>query len=557
MSKEQFFTPFKTSVKEIELPEKFTFPFFYEPHLLAEIASKELQQSIENDIEWNHNFGLDDKEADKGKMFGVLVVQNGNNELGYLRAYSGKLTGMERPKGFVPHVYNLPEGDNFYAQGMRGINTITTELTSAQNSEVYLLKLAVLKRANEEAELEIKAFKSANLKAKKKRKLEREQAEHLSQAEKESLEETLVKQSLQQKYRLRVLKHSWKQALDYLQTDFEKLEKVVQDLKGKRSAASAKLQRQIFDEYKFLNAEGNWKSLHSIFKETELDLPPAGAGECAAPKLLQAAYEGGFKPVALAEFWWGESPTMEIKKHKHFYPACRRKCKPILGHMLKGLSVEANPLLVNYGEGKQLEKVYEDAYMLVVNKPEGLLSVPGKTIQDSVFHRMQTEYSDATGPITVHRLDQDTSGLMLIAKTKEAHKDLQQQFLDKTIKKRYIALLDGEISEKEGIIDLPLRVDINDRPKQMVCHESGKRSITRFKVIEVINSVTRIQLNPITGRSHQLRMHCAHKEGLNTAIVGDNLYGRKGTRLHLHAEFIEFIHPVTKKKMKFSATANF
>jgi len=170
---------------------------------------------------------------------------------------------------------------------------------------------------------------------------------------------------------------------------------------------------------------------------------------------------------------------------------------------------------------------------------------------------MQTEYPEATGPITVHRLDQDTSGLMLIAKTKDAHKDLQQQFLDKTIKKRYIALLDGEISEKEGIIDLPLRVDINDRPKQMVCHESGKRSITRFKVIEVINSVTRIQLNPITGRSHQLRMHCAHKEGLNTAIVGDNLYGKKGTRLHLHAEFIEFIHPELKKKMKFSVTANF
>ncbi len=557
MSKEQFFTPFKTSVKEISLPEEFTFPFFYEPHPLAEIASKELQEHIENDIEWTHNFGLDENETDKGKMFGVLVVQDEDGELGYLSAYSGKLTGMERPEGFVSHVYNLPEGDNFYEQGMRGINKITAELTSAQNSEAYSLKLSVLKRVKEEAELEIKAFKSANLKAKKQRKSERERAEHLSITEKESLEEGLVKQSLQQKYRLRVLKQSWKQALEYLQTDFEKLENKVQGLKEKRSVASAKLQRQIFDEYKFLNAEGNWKSLHSIFKETELDLPPAGAGECAAPKLLQAAYEGSLKPIALAEFWWGESPTMEIKKHKHFYPACRRKCKPILGHMLEGLPVESNPLLVNYGEGKQLEKVYEDAHMLVVNKPEGLLSVPGKTIQDSVYHRMQTEYPDATGPITVHRLDQDTSGLMLIAKTKEAHKNLQQQFLDKTIKKRYIALLDGEISEKEGIIDLPLRVDINDRPKQMVCYENGKCSITRFKVIAMLNGVTRIQLNPITGRSHQLRMHCAHKEGLNTAIVGDNLYGKKGTRLHLHAEFIQFIHPATKKKMKFSAKANF
>ena len=381
MSKEQFFTPFKTSVKGLALPELFTFPFFYEPHKLAEIASKELQQRIENEIEWSHNFGLDSKEVDKGKMFGVLVVQNSSGDLGYLSAYSGKLTGMERPYGFVPHVYNLPEGDNFYEQDMRGINSIATELQALQNSEKYLLKLDALSKAKSDAEVEIKVFKSANLRAKKERKELREKASGLTSEKKETLEATLVKQSLQQKYRLRVLKQSWKQALDFLQSEFELLDSPVQDLKEKRSQASSNLQRKIFDEYMFLNAKGSWKSLHSIFRETDLELPPAGAGECAAPKLMQAAYEGDLKPIALAEFWWGESPVMEIKKHKQFYPACRRKCKPILGHMLEGLTVEPNPLLVNYGKGKQLEKVYEDDQMLVVNKPEGLLSVPGKDIE--------------------------------------------------------------------------------------------------------------------------------------------------------------------------------
>lgn len=539
------------------MPEQFTFPFFYEPHPLSEIAAKELQDRIENEIEWKHNFGLDDNSADKGKMFGVLVAQNNDGKLGYLSAYSGKLTGMERPNGFVPHAYNLPEGDNFYEQGMRDINAITTELTALLHSEMYLLKKKVLEKAKREASSEISEFKSANFKAKNERKEERRNSSDLSAYEKDALEGKLVKQSLQQKYRLRVLKQSWKQALGYLEDDFNSIHQQVADLKEKRAKASAALQRQIFDEYKFLNAEGNWKSLHFIFKETELDLPPAGAGECAAPKLLQAAYAGGFKPIALAEFWWGESPVMEIKKHKQFYPACRRKCKPILGHMLMGLNVEANPLLVNYGEGKQLEKIYEDDFMLVVNKPEGLLSVPGKDIRDSVYQRIISEYPNVTGPVMVHRLDQDTSGLILIAKTKDAHKALQKQFLDKRIKKRYIALLDGVLEKLEGVIDLPLRVDINDRPKQVVCFEHGKRSITQYKVLSSKDNRTRIQLNPITGRSHQLRMHCAHRKGLNTAILGDNLYGKKDKRLHLHAEFIQFVHPETGKKMKFSAPANF
>ena len=225
--------------------------------------------------------------------------------------------------------------------------------------------------------------------------------------------------------------------------------------------------------------------------------------------------------------------------------------------MLNGLNVEANPLLVNYGKGKQLEKIYEDDFMLVVNKPPGLLSVPGKDIQDSVYQRIVSEYPNATGPIMVHRLDQDTSGLMLIAKTKAIHKALQQQFLDKRIKKRYVALLDGELENTEGVIDLPLRVDINDRPKQVVCFEHGKRSITQYKVVSKKDGLTRIQLNPITGRSHQLRMHCAHRKGLHTPILGDNLYGKKDKRLHLHAEFIQFVHPETKMKMKFLAPAEF
>ena len=259
----------------------------------------------------------------------------------------------------------------------------------------------------------------------------------------------------------------------------------------------------------------------------------------------------------MAEFWWGKSPNSEIRKHKNFYPACQGRCKPILTHMLEGIEMEENPMLENSSNEKDIKIIFEDDAIVVLNKPAELLSVPGKEINDSVLVRVKNLYPNATGPLIVHRLDMSTSGIMLFTKTKKANKILQNQFIERTIKKRYVALLDGIIKENEGEINLPLRVDLDDRPRQLVCDIYGKPAKTKWKVIDRKNNTTRIHFYPITGRTHQLRVHASHSLGLNTPIMGDDLYGKKSNRLHLHAEFIEFTHPITKKKTSFTVDSNF
>ena len=259
----------------------------------------------------------------------------------------------------------------------------------------------------------------------------------------------------------------------------------------------------------------------------------------------------------MAEFWWGESPKSSIRKHGLFYPACYGKCQPILGHMLKGMKIDENPLLKNPAADKTIETIYEDDDLLLINKPAEFLSVPGKIIKDSVELRMQMQYPKSTGPLLVHRLDMSTSGIMLIAKTKKAHKYLQKQFINRNIKKRYVALLDGDLKYDKGEINLPLRLDIDDRPRQLVCEEHGKPARTKWKVIKRNQTTTKVYFYPITGRTHQLRVHAAHKNGLNSPILGDDLYGEKSNRLHLHAESIEFEHPTTKKRISFKCAAPF
>jgi tRNA pseudouridine32 synthase/23S rRNA pseudouridine746 synthase len=306
----------------------------------------------------------------------------------------------------------------------------------------------------------------------------------------------------------------------------------------------------------FLNKDGKKKSLHAIFNDTVFGKPPAAAGECATPKLLQYAFLNGYKPLAMAEFWWGAPPKSEIRKHKQFYPACTGKCKPILSHMLEGMPIDENPLLKNPGEGKELKIVYEDDSLVVVDKPADLLSVPGIDIQDSVYTRLQYAFGDVE-PLIIHRLDMATSGLLVVAKTKEAHKDIQKQFLKRTVNKRYTALLSKVIDNEEGEIKLPLRGDLDDRPRQMVCFEFGKKAITNWKVIERNESTTKVHFWPLTGRTHQLRIHAAHELGLNAPIVGDDLYGTTANRLHLHAAYLEFVHPETRETVKFEVAEEF
>lgn len=335
-------------------------------------------------------------------------------------------------------------------------------------------------------------------------------------------------------------------------------QEIIEALKEERKQRSIALQQWIFEQFRLRNARGEEQDIYSIFTQTAHRNPPAGTGECAAPKLLQYAYLNNLQPLAMAEFWWGDSPKGEIRRHGHYYPACRHKCEPILNFMLQGLELEPNPLLTSNTDATQLETVYEDDYLLVVNKPAGMLSVPGKTGQASVLTLLQERYPDATGPILVHRLDMATSGLLLASKDKDTHALLQKQFEGRTVKKRYIALLEGiPQAEPKGFIRLPLRPDFDNRPLQMVCYEYGKPAVTRYEIMDTENDRTRMAFYPETGRTHQLRVHAAHPEGLNCPIVGDPLYGQPADRLYLHAERLEFRHPVTGQRLQIQKEAPF
>ena len=318
---------------------------------------------------------------------------------------------------------------------------------------------------------------------------------------------------------------------------------------------SQDLQLWLFHQYRFLNARGETKDLVEVWQDyhssprirQKFPLPPGGTGDCCAPKLLQYAYQHHLKPVCMAEFWWGESPKSEIRHHEQFYPACRGKCKPVLTWMLQGLDVDPNPEEAGFPHLTP-EIVYEDEVIAVLNKPAGMLSAPGKTDDYSVATWAQERWSNA---MIVHRLDMGTSGLIIVAKTKEAYLALQEQFVKRTVKKRYIALLEGTVKESKGRITLPLRFDPVNRPRQIVDYKKGKSAVTEYEVLETIGSKTLIALSPHTGRTHQLRMHCAHPDGLGCPIVGDELYGQKAERLCLHCDQITFAHPMTGERMHF------
>ncbi len=551
------FTPFKKSIDAYSLPETFNFPFYYDPHPLCILAAEELQQHLETQTDWEHNFGLKPEKEGMviGKMFGVLIVQDDTGKLGYLAAFSGKLAEENHHPGFVPPVFDLLIKDSFFLQGSTVLNAINAQISKLEAAPDFLACKSFLEKEKELCKTEIETHKQAVKDGKAARKQQRAEAkENMSPEAYLALSERLDLESKNTSIALKRLNLSWKNRIADAHQKLAVFSDEIALLKNERKTKSAALQQKIFDQYTFLNQAGDTKSLTDIFQEIA---PPAGAGECAAPKLLQYAFLHKMKPVAMAEFWWGQSPKSEIRKHQYFYPACNGKCKPILAHMLKGLNVDENPMLTNPAIGKEITVVFEDDHLVVVNKPAEFLSVPGKTIHDSVASRMRVKYPKATGPLIVHRLDMSTSGLILIAKSLEVHKLLQKQFIERTIKKRYVAVLDGLISEDEGIINLPLRVDLDDRPRQLVCYEHGKSAQTKWKVIHRANQQTKIHFFPITGRTHQLRVHAAHSLGLNCPIVGDDLYGRKGKRLLLHAESISFVHPKSKESMTVSLEAAF
>ena len=553
------FQLFKTAISEIELPEKFTFPFYYTPHVLAEIATKEVQTYLESQTDFTHNFGLNTKVTENaiGKMFGVLVVKNNANQLGYLTGFSGKLEDESCPEIFVPPVFDLRTKNSFYKKGEEEINIINAKLTALKSNETYLFLKRVVKRASKKIEDDLALQRKKMVISKKERKLRKREAGKILTAEAlEKLSQKLEQESFNDQFFYKELVAYYIQKEAENRRELDAFEKQIAALKKARKEASALLQKTLFEKFQFLNQQKETKALIDIFNNPAIK-PPAGAGECAAPKLLQFAFKNDLTPVCMGEFWWGISPNSAIRKHKNFYPACQGRCKPILNHMLDGIAMDENLLIQEISKDKTLATIYEDDVMLVIHKPAEFLSVPGKEITDAVYTRIKEKYPNATGPLIVHRLDMSTSGILLLTKTKEANKHLQNQFIKRTIQKRYVALLDGDLTEDKGKITLPLRVDLDDRPKQLVCFEHGKNAETRWEVIQRENGKTRVYFYPITGRTHQLRVHAAHKNGLNAPIIGDDLYGKKQDRLHLHAEFIAFIHPTTNEKMSFRVAPAF
>lgn len=437
---------------DILAPERFTYPFCYEPHPLCVMAAKEVQAYIGSRAEIR-------EDADKGKMFGVLVVKMDDGRglmeeepaYGFLAAYSGLLAGRNDWDYFVPPVYDAQQPDGHFKTTEREISSLSrTSSTSSQSK-----------------------------------------------------------------------------------------------------AMSQELQTWLFHQYQLLNARGETKDLVDIWQsyysrprlQQKFPLPPGGTGDCCAPKLLQYAYQQGLKPVCMAEFWWGATTKEEIRQHLNYYPACRGKCKPILTWMLEGLEVDPNPELAGFAH-LELKTVYEDDAIVVVDKPSGMLSMPGRIEEYSVETVMRQRYPDA---VIAHRLDMGTSGLLIVAKTLEAYHPLQEQFIKHQVKKKYVAKLEGRGKKEEvrGTVSLPLRPDPMNRPRQMVDMEHGKRAVTDYEFL----SDDFVALYPQTGRTHQLRIHCAHPDGLGRPIVGDELYGTKGERLMLHASEIWFRHPLTGQEL--------
>ena len=527
----------------VELPQQFTCPYCYEPHPLALLAVERVQQYVATRGDWADELGA-------GKMLGVLVAKDETDRLGFLAAFSGNLAGSVHHDFFVPPVYDLLDPQGEFKRGEAEITAINHEVERLEQSPELAALLKRKAAARQSMAEETAAFKAMMAE----HKLSRDQRRQDPDVTPAELEE-LLNQSRFEKAELKRIRQRHDEKLREISEEISAFYQRIEALKARRKAMSEALQERIFRLFVVSNACGERRDLVEVFSPLGT-LPPAGAGECCAPRLLNYAYNHGLQPVCMAEFWHGASPVGEVRHQGHFYPACRSKCKPILDFMLQGLDVENNPMETATA-ATDLNVVYDDLWLTVLNKPSGMLSVPGKQLEDSLQTRYQEAFPEAVGPIVVHRLDQETSGLVMFAKDKATHKALQQQFEDHTIKKRYIALLDGIVTKDEGIINLPLIPDIEDRPRQRVDFADGKPAVTRYRVLERKDGRTRIALEPLTGRTHQLRVHCSHPLGLNCPIVGDRLYGRAADRLMLHAARITFTHPATGKPITVESPPDF
>ena len=583
-------------------PRQFTYPFCYDVDPLAEAASEELQHYIATT-------GLMSAEKGCGKMFGVLVVEykdeEGALQRGFLAAYSGLLGGRNDWQYFVPPVFDAQQPDGHFKRTEREISAINREISAIEHDPQYLQSVAQHEEMTKRLQAEVDAFKVEVDVAKARRDARRKSGEPLSEEE----QAEMVRESQFMKAELRRRRKAMEQAESAFHNPHATL---LKSLQLQRKQMSDELQRWLFAAYRMLNAKGEERDLIDIFREYTHAMPPAGAGDCCAPKLLQYAYQHRLRPVCMAEFWWGESPASEIRHHLHYYPACRSKCLPILTHMLKGLDVAPNPLAQKRHTAEP-RVLYADEYILVVDKPAGMLSVPGKaedsasvSVEEYFANNSKLKIQNSKFLKAAHRLDMDTSGLLVLARTEQAYVELQRQFASRETVKRYEAVLSGvpkhttphstfhsdvpePITQNSKFkiqnssrqpdscleaISLPLIADINDRPRQRVDMEHGKPALTLYNIVEVRaadantavayttkkadKSLTLVHLYPKTGRTHQLRVHCAHPLGLACPILGDPLYGtERADRMYLHAAELTFRHPITGEPMHFLSPSGF
>lgn len=534
------------------LPKAFTYPFRYTPHPLCLRAAAVVQDYLDRE-------GL----AAEGKMYGVLVVEGG-----FMAAYSGQLGGTYAHPWFVPPVFDYLDPENYFQKEQAEIVGLSREIEGSdyQSAVVEQQKqLEVLLKERSEA---VETAKEIYERGKRERS-ERRRMLNVDSPEAQQLVAELERESQYQKAEIRRARQKNDDEIKAVEARLKEFEAKIRLIKEARRQRSEALQQWLFEQFRFTNGRGEQSNLLDIFSPLRDDSQgaiPSGAGECCAPKLLNAAYTLGLKPIAMAEFWWGPAPAGGYRQPGLFYPACNRKCRPILSFMLQGLEVEPDPAQHYERAFGEVQVLWEDAWMAVVVKPNGWLSVPGKSDLPDVCQWAHSHWTGLAGPVVVHRLDQDTSGLMILAKTQMSYSWLQRMFERREIHKRYVALLEGHWSgeAKSGTISLPLAPDYDDLPRQRVDYERGSEAVTNYEVLgnEMLEGdeerpVTRITFYPSTGRTHQLRIHASSSEGLGMPIVGDRLYGRLASRLFLHAEALDFVHPATGEMLHFDVPASF
>ncbi len=491
------------------------------------------------------------EELTRGKMFGVMVVRDSEGGVGYLAAFSGCMAGRVEYDTFLPPIFGRGECNSEFEAEDQRIGEMGRRIEELKSSVQYRESQERYATLYSDVEQQIAELNSQYAAS----KLERDKIR--KESTDPQILQRLQRESQDQKGQIRRAEHQIKGELKTAKSEALRWREQLAQLQEQRREMSNELQRKMFKSYFVVNGRGESQSLFQIFDELLHRLPPSGAGECAAPKLLHYALVNDLIPIALGEFWYGRSSRGEVRHHGHFYGACRSRCYPILSYMLQGLDVaDVEPDLIREADCP-LSVLFEDQHVVVFNKPSGMLSVPGRSAAPSVKSFVEEHYPDATGSLIVHRLDQDTSGVLVVAKSAEVHKALQRQFSERSLSKRYIAVVEGVVESERGEITLPIIPNIEDRPRQMVDYNRGKRTLTTYEVLERGDGYTRLALTPHTGRTHQLRLHCAHQDGLNAPIRGDRLYGDATSRLHLHAERITFTHPISGEELTISAAVPF